>query len=135
MGMMILLPLLSPHPLVLVLAPALAFALSGPRPCSCPGLYPFHASTHARTHVLTRLRIRAFVLSLAFLCVWLFAGKLFHSGLPHKAVNALELCNAACAELQNRFYKAVPPCDEARMSADAPSNERFSFACMPFAFR
>jgi len=39
-------------------------------------------------------------------------GKLFHSGLPHKAVNALELCNAACAELQNRFYKAVPPCDE-----------------------
>ena len=35
-------------------------------------------------------------------------GKLFHSGLPHKGVNSLELANAACAELQDRFYAAFP---------------------------
>ena len=35
-------------------------------------------------------------------------GKLFHSGLPHKGVNALELCNAAVAELQKRFYEEFP---------------------------
>lgn len=35
-------------------------------------------------------------------------GKLFHSGLPHKGVNALELANAAVAELQRRFYEHFP---------------------------
>ncbi|KAL1515102.1 hypothetical protein AB1Y20_004165 [Prymnesium parvum] len=35
-------------------------------------------------------------------------GKLFHSGLPHKGINALELANAAVAELQTRFYKDFP---------------------------
>ena len=35
-------------------------------------------------------------------------GKAFHSGLPHKGINALELVNAAVSELQTRFYKAVP---------------------------
>ena len=35
-------------------------------------------------------------------------GKLFHSGLPHKGVNAIELANAACRELQERFYKQFP---------------------------
>ena len=35
-------------------------------------------------------------------------GKLFHSGLPHKGVNAIELANAACRELQERFYKEFP---------------------------
>lgn len=39
-------------------------------------------------------------------------GKLFHSGLPHKGINALELCNASCQELQERFYKAFPPTPE-----------------------
>jgi len=33
-------------------------------------------------------------------------GKLFHSGLPHKGINALELANAACARLQDYFYEA-----------------------------
>lgn len=32
-------------------------------------------------------------------------GKLFHSGLPHKGVNSLELVNAACTQLQDHFYK------------------------------
>ena len=42
-------------------------------------------------------------------------GKLFHSGLPHKGVNALELCNSAVAELQDRFYKEFAACqDETR---------------------
>jgi len=36
-------------------------------------------------------------------------GKLFHSGLPHKGVNALELANTAMAELQDRFYAEFKP--------------------------
>jgi acetylornithine deacetylase len=35
-------------------------------------------------------------------------GKLFHSGLPQHGINAIELVNAACAELQRRFYAAWP---------------------------
>lgn len=36
-------------------------------------------------------------------------GKLFHSGLPHKALNALELAMEALKEIQTRFYKDFPP--------------------------
>ncbi|CAI0471055.1 unnamed protein product [Linum tenue] len=35
-------------------------------------------------------------------------GKLFHSGLPHKAINALELGMEAVKEIQLRFYKHFP---------------------------
>ncbi|KAJ6342199.1 hypothetical protein OIU78_010181 [Salix suchowensis] len=36
-------------------------------------------------------------------------GKLFHSGLPHKAINPLELGMEALKEIQSRFYKDFPP--------------------------
>ncbi|KAK8492435.1 hypothetical protein V6N12_065881 [Hibiscus sabdariffa] len=36
-------------------------------------------------------------------------GKLFHSGLAHKAINALELGMEALKEIQIRFYKDFPP--------------------------
>ncbi|XP_022736232.1 acetylornithine deacetylase-like [Durio zibethinus] len=36
-------------------------------------------------------------------------GKLFHSGLPHKAINVLELGMEALEEIQLRFYKDFPP--------------------------
>ncbi|OMO77279.1 Peptidase M20 [Corchorus capsularis] len=36
-------------------------------------------------------------------------GKLFHSGLAHKAINALELGMEAIKEIQLRFYKDFPP--------------------------
>ncbi|KAH7687360.1 acetylornithine deacetylase protein [Dioscorea alata] len=36
-------------------------------------------------------------------------GKLFHSGLPHKAINPLELAMEALREIQSRFYKDFPP--------------------------
>ncbi|CAM8999877.1 unnamed protein product [Rhodiola kirilowii] len=36
-------------------------------------------------------------------------GKLFHSGLPHKAINPLELAMEALKEIQTRFYKDFPP--------------------------
>jgi len=39
-------------------------------------------------------------------------GKLFHSGLPHKGINALELCQDAVTEIQKRFYADFPPCAE-----------------------
>lgn len=35
-------------------------------------------------------------------------GKLFHSGLPHKAINALELSMEALEEIQKRFYDDFP---------------------------
>jgi acetylornithine deacetylase len=35
-------------------------------------------------------------------------GRLFHSGLPHKGINSLELVNEACSELQKRFYETFP---------------------------
>ncbi|KAJ4728704.1 acetylornithine deacetylase [Melia azedarach] len=37
-------------------------------------------------------------------------GKLFHSGLAHKAINPLELAMEALKEIQTRFYKDFPPC-------------------------
>uniref|UniRef100_A0A2P2JTT0 Acetylornithine deacetylase n=1 Tax=Rhizophora mucronata TaxID=61149 RepID=A0A2P2JTT0_RHIMU len=40
------------------------------------------------------------------LCV---TGKLFHSGLAHKAINALELAMEALKEIQSRFYRDFPP--------------------------
>ncbi|XP_068650441.1 acetylornithine deacetylase [Aristolochia californica] len=36
-------------------------------------------------------------------------GKLFHSGLPHKAINPLELLMEAFKEIQLRFYRDFPP--------------------------
>lgn len=36
-------------------------------------------------------------------------GKLFHSGLAHKAINAMELAMEALKEIQLRFYKDFPP--------------------------
>ncbi|CAI7805916.1 unnamed protein product [Closterium sp. NIES-54] len=36
-------------------------------------------------------------------------GKLFHSGLPHKAINPIELAMTALAEMQTRFYRDFPP--------------------------
>jgi acetylornithine deacetylase len=39
-------------------------------------------------------------------------GKLFHSGLPHKGINALELCQDAVTEIQKRFYVDFPPCEQ-----------------------
>jgi len=35
-------------------------------------------------------------------------GKLCHSGLPHKGINALELVNEACKILQDKFYAKFP---------------------------
>jgi acetylornithine deacetylase len=32
-------------------------------------------------------------------------GKLFHSGLPHKAINAVELVYEAIRVVQQRFYE------------------------------
>ncbi|KAL6183616.1 hypothetical protein ACLB2K_045027 [Fragaria x ananassa] len=36
-------------------------------------------------------------------------GKLFHSGLVHKAINPLELAMEALKEIQSRFYRDFPP--------------------------
>eukprot|EP00211_Chloroparvula_japonica_P002561 CAMPEP_0119119090 /NCGR_PEP_ID=MMETSP1310-20130426/734_1 /TAXON_ID=464262 /ORGANISM="Genus nov. species nov., Strain RCC2339" /LENGTH=437 /DNA_ID=CAMNT_0007108505 /DNA_START=115 /DNA_END=1428 /DNA_ORIENTATION=- len=37
------------------------------------------------------------------------SGKLFHSGLPHKAINSIELGMEALNQIQTRFYKDFPP--------------------------
>jgi acetylornithine deacetylase len=36
------------------------------------------------------------------------SGKLFHSGLPHKAINAIELASEAVKYIQDEFYKDFP---------------------------
>ena len=43
--------------------------------------------------------------------VWtiLFRGRLFHSGLPHKGINSIELASEAMAYIQRRFYEDFPP--------------------------
>ena len=43
--------------------------------------------------------------------MWQFRaeGHLFHSGLPHKGINSLELGMEAIAYLQKRFYQDFPP--------------------------
>ncbi|KAB2632224.1 acetylornithine deacetylase-like [Pyrus ussuriensis x Pyrus communis] len=46
-------------------------------------------------------------------------GKLFHSGLPHKAINPLELAMEALKEIQLRFYRDFPP---------HPKEETYGFA-------
>jgi hypothetical protein len=45
----------------------------------------------------------------SLVCVLLPAGKLFHSGLPHKAVNPIELAMDAVGEIQRRFYQDFAP--------------------------
>jgi acetylornithine deacetylase len=36
-------------------------------------------------------------------------GRLFHSGLPHRGINSLELVSEAMAVIQRRFYEDFPP--------------------------
>eukprot|EP00299_Pterocystis_sp_00344_P012825 c6213_g1_i1.p1 GENE.c6213_g1_i1~~c6213_g1_i1.p1 ORF type:complete len:434 (-),score=107.52 c6213_g1_i1:33-1334(-) len=49
-------------------------------------------------------------------------GKLFHSGLPHKGINSIELAQEAIAEVQRRFYEDFPPHpEEARYNFASPS--------------
>ncbi len=52
-------------------------------------------------------------------------GKLFHSGLPHKSVNPIELGMEALAHLQRRFYEEFPPHpEEVRCGAQYASTAR-----------
>lgn len=37
------------------------------------------------------------------------SGRLFHSGFPHKGINAIELAAEACSIIQERFYQDFPP--------------------------
>ncbi|CAD7927450.1 unnamed protein product [Amoebophrya sp. A120] len=39
-------------------------------------------------------------------------GRLFHSGLPHKGINAIELASEAVSEIQRNFYKDFGPVSE-----------------------
>ena len=38
-----------------------------------------------------------------------FKGRLFHSGLPHKGINSIELASEAMAYIQRRFCEDFPP--------------------------
>lgn len=46
-------------------------------------------------------------------------GKLFHSGLPHKGINSLELASEALSVIQRRFYEDFPA---------VPEEKEYSFA-------
>ena len=47
----------------------------------------------------------------AAVAMWtlLVKGRLFHSGLPHKGINSIELGSEAMAYIQRRFYEDFPP--------------------------
>jgi len=45
-----------------------------------------------------------------------FKGRLFHSGLPHKGINSIELASEAMAYIQRRFYEDFPPVSVCGMS-------------------
>ena len=47
-------------------------------------------------------------------------GKLFHSGLPHQAVNPMEMCMEAVKYMQDRFYQVLHPSTALAASARAP---------------
>ncbi|CAM9261978.1 unnamed protein product [Choristocarpus tenellus] len=47
-------------------------------------------------------------------------GKLFHSGLPHVAINPLEMVMEAVAEVQKRFYRDFPP---------HPKEAKYNYKC------
>lgn len=42
-------------------------------------------------------------------------GRLFHSGLPHKGINAIELAHEAVKEIQAKFYEAFPPHEQEKV--------------------
>eukprot|EP00959_Pyramimonas_sp_CCMP1952_P355682 7449312-Pyramimonas_sp.AAC.1 len=44
-------------------------------------------------------------------------GRLFHSGIPHHAINPIELNMEALAEIQRRFYQDFPPHPQVGRSA------------------
>eukprot|EP01098_Paradermamoeba_levis_P015822 TRINITY_DN8246_c0_g2_i1.p1 TRINITY_DN8246_c0_g2~~TRINITY_DN8246_c0_g2_i1.p1 ORF type:complete len:421 (-),score=115.15 TRINITY_DN8246_c0_g2_i1:291-1511(-) len=48
------------------------------------------------------------------------SGKLFHSGLPHKAINSIELGSEALKAVQDKFYQEFPP---------HPEEKRYNFLC------
>ena len=51
-----------------------------------------------------------------------FTGKLFHSGLPHKGINPIEMGSEALKIIQDRFYADFPPHpDEAKWNFATPS--------------
>jgi len=51
-----------------------------------------------------------------------FTGKLFHSGLPHKGINALEMAMECVPKVQERFYEEFPPHEqEEKYGFTAPS--------------
>ncbi len=40
-----------------------------------------------------------------------FTGKTFHSGLPHKAINTIELANEVCKMLSTKFHEKYAKCE------------------------
>ncbi|CAN0173698.1 unnamed protein product, partial [Ectocarpus fasciculatus] len=47
-------------------------------------------------------------------------GKLFHSGLPHMAINPIEMVMEAVAMVQKRFYEDYPP---------HPDEQKYNYKC------
>ena len=48
-------------------------------------------------------------------------GRLFHSGLPHKGINSLELAMEVINYIQNKFYQEFPPVSSSLSSLPSPS--------------
>ena len=78
---------------------------------SSPHRPPSHTHSHAYLpYVLTHAHIHMHSTATAAAVMWKikFKGHLFHSGLPHKGINSIELGSEAIAYIQRRFYEDFP---------------------------
>lgn len=60
-------------------------------------------------------------------------GKLFHSGLPHKGINAIEYANDAVAYIQKQFYKDFPrhPLEDKYLYITSSTMKPTQISCVP----
>ena len=69
------------------------------------------ATTGQFIHINHKLLLCVTILGTASAAMWTLRaeGRLFHSGLPHKGINSMELGMEAIAYVQNKFYQDYPP--------------------------
>ena len=87
-------------------------------------IYLMHLSTRA---LCQHTQCLLFDIGTASAAMWTLRaeGHLFHSGLPHKGINSLELGMEAVAYLQKRFYQDfLPVCFSKREGGERKNNRR-----------
>ena len=90
----------------------LPFLLSSPPSIfSLLSTFPFLSHLHLPFPLSSPYYFFTLLIGTASSVLWKICvnGRLFHSGLPHKGINSLELASEAMAYIQRRFYEDFPP--------------------------